>query len=255
LTANGFFRHKHWLMPAPRTDRRVAWITGAAGGLGQELVREFLRQDWHVAAMYHRTPLPEPPGTSLFSVQGDVTDQNTVSAAVKRILERWGRVDLLINNAGHTRDRLCSQLTESEWNSVLDVNLKGAFICARAVLPFMVRERSGQIINISSYAGRVGRAGQSNYAAAKAGLLGLTQSLAAETGSCNVRVNAVLPGILLTGLTDTLSSDQLNCIARENVLGRINQTAEVGRFIAFLATLENVSGQIFQMDSRIAPAL
>ena len=135
----------------------------------------------------------------------------------------------------------------------MDVNLDGAFRCARAVVRPMMRQRDGQILNITSYGGRVGRAGQANYAASKAALFGFTQSLARELGSRNIRVNAVSPGFLRTGLVADLTDDQQAAHAAANTLGRFNDVAEVARFVAFLAGMRNVSGQLFQLDSRITP--
>ncbi|MCL5099423.1 MAG: SDR family NAD(P)-dependent oxidoreductase [Candidatus Omnitrophica bacterium] len=238
-------------MAASKSTARVVWITGAAGGLGRGLVDAFAAQGWAIAAAYHQTTF-EPPTDHVWPVSLDVTVKSQVQSVCDRILARWGRIDLLINNAGLTADRWAGQMSEPDWDRVLSVNLKGAFLCAQSVLPAMLRQREGQIINIASFSGRVGAVGQSNYAAAKAGLLGLTESLARETGPGNIRFNAVLPGILATRMTSKLAPDQLARLISDNVLGRTNTVAEVSRFVCFLATLENVSGQLFQLDSRIA---
>lgn len=231
---------------------RVVLVTGAAGGLGLGLVAEFAAQGWRVAAAHHRAS-PHAETDSLWPIALDVTDRAQSAAVVEQLLARWGRIDVLLNNAGTTADKLLSQMTEDEWDRVLAVNLKGAFLCAQAVARAMCRQRDGHIINLSSFSGQVGARGQANYAAAKAGLIGLTQSLAKELGSRNVRVNAVLPGVLPTPMTAQLGAEQLAAFAAANALGRINDVAEVARCIAFLATLQNVSGQVFQLDSRIAP--
>jgi 3-oxoacyl-[acyl-carrier protein] reductase len=144
-------------------------------------------------------------------------------------------------------------MSDDDWHRVLDVNLKGAFLCAQAALRPMLKQRDGHILNISSFGGRVGRAGQANYAASKAGLIGLTQALAKEAGSRNVRVNAVLPGFLRTRLVGDLTEEQLAAHAASNALGRLNEFAEVARFVTFLAGMRNVSSQVFQLDSRIGP--
>ena len=231
---------------------RVVLITGAAGGLGQRLVAEFAAQGWRVAAAHHHAG-PHTETDSLWPIALDVTDRAQTAAVVEQLLARWGRIDVLLNNAGTIADKLLSQMTEDEWDRVLAVNLKGAFLCAQAVARAMCRQRNGHIINLSSFSGQIGARGQANYAAAKAGLIGLTQSLAKELGSRNVRVNAVLPGVLPTPMTAQLGAEQLAAFAAANALGRINDVAEVARCIAFLATLQNVSGQVFQLDSRIAP--
>lgn len=228
---------------------RVVVITGSSGGLGTALQSEFHQNGWRVVAA-SRSP---STSASDMALRLDVTDRAQVVAVVVEIMARFGRVDAWINNAGVTADGLVSQVRDEDWQRVLDVNLRGAFLCSQAIVPHMIRRRDGHIINISSYGGRAGAAAQSNYAAAKAGLFGLTQSLAKELGSHNVRVNAILPGVLPTNMTAPLSPEQLAAFARANVLGRINDLEEVARFIEFLAGTRNISGQLFQLDSRIAP--
>jgi 3-oxoacyl-[acyl-carrier protein] reductase len=232
--------------------RQVILITGAAGGLGQALVEAFAAADWQVVAGWHQTPISGQPA-NVFPTPLDVTAADSVSAAFAETLARFGRLDALINNAGIARDALVAQMSDEDWQRVLDVNLKGAFLCAQAALRPMLKQRDGHILNISSFGGRVGRAGQANYAASKAGLIGLTQALAKEAGSRNVRVNAVLPGFLRTRLVGDLSEEQLAAHAASNALGRLNEFAEVARFVTFLAGMRNVSGQVFQLDSRIGP--
>lgn len=157
-----------------------------------------------------------------------------------------------MNNAGVTADQPAWQISDADWDRVIAVNLKGAFLCSREVLPVMLRQQDGHIINIASFSARQGTRGQANYAAAKAGLIGLTESLAREVGGDNVRVNAVLPGVMRTGMTARLTEVQLTELASANLLGRLNSIEEVAGFVAFLASLRNVSGQLFQLDSRIS---
>lgn len=195
---------------------------------------------------------PVVHGYEPLAVPLDVSDRASVTSAVNAVMERWGRLDALVNNAGVTADALSWQLSEEDWDRVLAVNLKGSFLCAQAALRPMLRQRDGHIINIGSFSGRAGQRGQANYAAAKAGLIGLTESLAKEVGSRNVRVNAILPGVLPTPMTAKLSETQLADYAAANALGRINSLSEVAQFIVFLAAMRNVSGQVFQLDSRIA---
>ncbi len=232
--------------------RRVAVVTGAAGGLGTGIVAELARQGWSVAAGWHRRE-PGPVTGDVFAVPLDVSNGDSVQLAIDGVVERWGRVDLLVNNAGVVSDALLARMEDPMWDRVLDVNLHGAFRCARAVVRPMMRQREGQILNITSHGGRVGRAGQANYAASKSALFGLTQSLARELGSRNIRVNAVSPGFLQTGLVGELTESQVAAHAAANTLGRLNEIAEVARFVAFLAGMRNVSGQVFQLDSRITP--
>ncbi len=230
---------------------RVALITGASGGLGSALVAEFIAQGWRVAAGFHRENT-HTETDQLWPLRLDVTSRENVEEAIAQVLFGWQRVDLLINNAANTADNLSWQLSDDDWQRVLDVHLKGAFLCSQAVLRPMMKQRDGHILNIASFSARTGNRGQANYAAAKAALLGLTTSLAKEVGSRNVRVNALLPGVLPTSMTASLTPEQLAAFAAANALGRINDLAEVARFAAFLAGTQNISGQFFQLDSRIA---
>lgn len=233
------------------TERRVVLITGANGGLGRALTKEFAT-DWEVVAGM-RTVSAEAASPHLCEIILDVTHPEQIHDGVTEMIKRFGRIDALINNAGVAADGLCSELSDEDWARIIDVNLRGAFLCSKAVARQMMRQRNGHIINISSLGARRGPRGQSNYAAAKAGLVGLTQSLAKELGSRNVRVNAIFPGVMPTSMTEKLTDKQLEAFAEDNALGRINSVAEVARFIVFLAGTQNVSGQVFQLDSRIAP--
>jgi 3-oxoacyl-[acyl-carrier protein] reductase len=243
------------MIPLAKSDSsRVVLITGAAGGLGTALVEAFHADGWCVVAGQHRKAV-EMESERVLALPLDVTDAGSVASAVEQGLARWGRLDVLINNAGIARDGIVPTLDAEDWDRVLDVNLKGAFLCCREVLPRMVQKGRGHVVNIASYGGRVGRAGQSNYAASKAGLLGLTQSLAREYGLHQVQVNTVLPGFLRTPLVGELTEQQLAMHAGSNTLGRLNDLDEVARFVVFLVGMKNVSGQVFQLDSRLAPAL
>ena len=228
----------------------VVLITGAAGGLGTALVDGFHAAGWRVAAACRTHPLASTP-SPVWRFSMDVTQSAAVEARVAEVEARLGQIDLLINNAGIADDALLTRMSVDAWQRVLDVNLRGAFLCARAVLPGMVARRDGQILNIASFGGRVGRAGQANYSASKAGLIGLTVALAKEHGAENIRVNALLPGFLRTQLVGNLNETELAAHAASNTLNRLNSTEEVARFATFLATMRNVSGQVFQLDSRI----
>jgi 3-oxoacyl-[acyl-carrier protein] reductase len=230
-------------------SRRVVLITGAGGGLGRALVAEFASRDWQVVAGVHQAA--EIPNATSLTL--DVTQPGQVEQVITETAQRAGRIDALINNAGLVADNLCTGMSDEDWTRVLDVNLRGTFLCCKAVARQMLRQRDGHIINVSSQAARSALRGRSNYAAAKAGLIGLTQSLAKELGPRNVRVNAIFPGLMPTKMTATLSAEQLSAFATANALGRINSVEEVARFIAFLATTQNISGQVFTLDSRIAP--
>ena len=214
----------------------VALITGGTGDLARSIRAELESQGWIVHAPSHQ--------------QMDVTDK----AQVQRVIGALDRLDLLIHNAGMTRDALLIKMTEVAFNEVLNVHLKGAFLCSQAALKLMVKQRQGHIIHIGSFTALSGPAGQANYAAAKAGLIGLTQSLAAEYGARGIRANCVLPGFLDTKMTRHLLADdaQHQRVLAAHTLGLLNTVQDAARFIAFLPTLPAVSGQVFQLDSRIS---
>jgi len=238
-------------MPDLSPSEPVVLITGASGGLGKALVAEFAEQGWRVVAASRKPPDSE--GNQVWPVALDVTSRQQAESVVEQITKRWQRIDVLINNAGAIADAPVWEMDDQQFEKVLAVNLKGPFICSQMVLRPMLRQRDGHIVNISSFSCRAGARGQANYAAAKAGLFGLTTSLAQEVGSRNIRVNAVLPGVLPTGMTSHLKPEQLEEFANANALKRINSVDEVARFIAFLVTTRNISGQLFQLDSRISP--
>lgn len=177
----------------------------------------------------------------------DVTDADSV----ERFFVGFERINLLINNAGITRDRLLPNMSEDDWDEVLSVNLRGAFRCSRAALKTMFRQRNGHIVNIGSFSAFRPPPGQPGYAASKAGLIGLTQSLAEEVGKRSVRVNCVLPGFLETRMTRRLTPDRVEAVRGEHVLGQFNTAEDAARFVAFLDTMPGVSGQVFQLDSRL----
>ena len=218
--------------PAPISPP-IALITGGAGVLAQAIHAELEAQGWQVHA---------PSRTQM-----DVTDK----AQVQAVMGALPRLDLLIHNAGFLRDASLLKMTESDFNDVLQVHLKGAFLTAQAALKIMVKQRQGHIVTIGSFSALSGPAGQANYAAAKAGLIAMTQSLAAEYGPRNIRVNCVLPGFLETKMSQDLLEKQRPQIEAAHALGRLNTPQEAARFIAFLHTMENVSGQVFQLDSRV----
>ena len=229
---------------------RVVLITGAGGGLGQALTKAFEADGWRVAAAAHRIlPPPRPEPFRGFTVElANAVDVARLFAEVDR---HFGRLDAVIQAGGLAVDGLLAELNPMEWDQCHEVNLRGAFLCARAALPLLIKQGGGHILQIGSFAAR-GAVGQAAYAAAKAGLLGFTTALAREVGGTNVRVNTVLPGVLRTGMTAGLSRDRLAALAKANVLGRLNELEEVARFVAHLVSTRNISGQIFQLDSRIS---
>ena len=181
----------------------------------------------------------------------DVGNSTEVNSMICSVLEQWGSIDVLINNAALTKDKLVLRMTEEDWDEVIRTDLSGPFKCIRAVTQHMREQRNGHIINISSIVGVQGRGGQANYSAAKAGLIGFTKAAAQELGEYNIRVNAVLPGYLRTDMGAEISEALYDHILQESVLGRGGELLETADFIHHLSQMENVSGQIFNLDSRI----
>lgn len=209
-----------------------ALITGGEGDLARHIRAELESAGWDVLA----------PGRA----ELDVLQPKAFFAQIERL-------DLLVNNAGVFRDASLLKMTEEDFDAVLDVNLKGAFLCTQAALKLMSRQREGHIINIGSYSALSGPAGQANYAAAKAGLIALTQSIAKEYGSRNIRANCVLPGFLETKMTRHLIEDAAwkEQLLAQHTLGRLNTPQDAARFIVMLHSMPAISGQVFQLDSRI----
>lgn len=221
-------------MESQAEERPTAIITGGQGDLGKAVRAELEGQGWSVRA----------PGRR----ELDVSDPASVTAFFSDIT----KLDLLVHCAGTLRDRMLANMMDEDFDTVLDVNLKGAFRVSQAALMLMAKRRHGHIVFIGSNSARWGVAGQANYAAAKAGLIGLTHSLAREYGARSVRVNCVLPGLLETKMTAHLTAEVLDGIRAMHALKRFNTCAEVAKFIAFLSgNLPHTSGQIFQLDSRV----
>jgi 3-oxoacyl-[acyl-carrier protein] reductase len=189
-------------------------------------------------------------GRKSLALQADVADAEQVAAMVQRVREGLGEVDILVNNAGITRDTLLLRMGDDKWDEVLNTNLRGAFLCTKAVLPMMLAKRWGRIINISSVVGLIGNAGQANYAAAKAGLIGFTKSLAKELGGRNITVNAVAPGFIVTDMTAALTEERRDFYLSQIALRRFGQPEEVAEVVAFLASeaARYITGQVIVVD-------
>jgi 3-oxoacyl-[acyl-carrier protein] reductase len=182
---------------------------------------------------------------------GDVSQEATAEAVVKGLLDQWGRVDVLVNNAGITRDRLLMRMSAADWDQVIQVDLRSAFLCTKLVLPHLIRQRQGRVINISSVVGVSGNPGQANYAAAKAGLIGFTKAMAREVASRNVTVNALAPGFIDTGgMVDQLSEDAKRQILTRIPMGRFGGAADVAEAVVFLAGRggDYITGQVLTID-------
>ena len=224
---------------------KVAIVTGASGALGSATARLLEELGAQVVLNYNRTPIE---GTH--ALQADVSTSQGAQALVDYAVKELGRLDILVNNAGITRDGLAVRMSEEDWDAVLDTNLKGAFLCTKAALRPMLRQRAGRIVNVTSIAGLVGNAGQANYSSAKAGLIGLTKSLAREVGSRNVTVNAVAPGYIPSAIWDSVPDEAKQAVLRQVPLGRTGTPNEVAATIAFLASDEAayITGQVVAID-------
>lgn len=239
-------------------EGRVAIVTGSSRGIGRAIALELSKRGAVIAVNYagNATAAQETAaaitdgGGRALAVQADVAEQVQVEAMMKQILNEYGRLDILVNNAGITRDNLLPRLRESDWDAVLNVNLKGAYNCAKAVMRPMLKARWGRIINISSVVGLIGNAGQANYAAAKAGLIGFTKSLARELGSRSITVNAVAPGYIMTAMTDGLAEENKSKLLAGVPLNRFGNPEEIASAVAFLAGegAGYITGQVIVVD-------
>ncbi len=237
---------------------QVAIVTGATSGLGRAISLALAREGAAVVVNYARSAekaagLVEEisaQGGRALAVQADVGTAEGAEALVKAALDHFGRVDILVNNAGINRDTLIMRMKESDWDDVLDTNLKGAFLCIKAVSRPMMKARYGRIINIGSVAGLAGNAGQANYSAAKAGLVGLTRAVARELGSRNITVNCIAPGAIDAGMLLELSEEQRSNYLRQIPLERFGRPEDVAAAVVFLAGPGGayITGQTIAVD-------
>lgn len=240
-----------------RLAGRVAMITGANRGLGREIALR-LAADGAVAAVCARDIAAaesvvaeiSATGGRGFAVQLDVTNTSSCEAAVDHVLKECNRIDMLINNAGITKDSLLLRMSEDAWDAVIDTNLKGVYRCSRAVLRPMLKARNGCIVSISSVVGISGNPGQTNYSAAKAGIIGFTKSLAQEVAGRGIRVNAVAPGYVDTDMTQKLSAEQQTALLSRIPLGKTGKPADIAAAVAFLVSDDAayITGQTLVVD-------
>ncbi|KGE71601.1 3-oxoacyl-[acyl-carrier-protein] reductase [Spirochaeta lutea] len=236
---------------------KTAVVTGGSRGIGREIVLSFLHQG---ASIYYLDlqegeylgeyqKLAQEHGAQAFFKEANVADEERVNQVFDEIAKEAGSIDILVNNAGITRDTLIFRMKTEDWKSVLDVNLSSAFYCSRAVSRQMIKQRGGSIINVASIVGVIGNAGQTNYSASKAGLIGLTKSLAREVASRGVRVNAVAPGFIVTPMTDKLNEEQKGALYSQIPLGRLGDPEEVAKVILFLASdlSSYVTGEVLKI--------
>jgi 3-oxoacyl-[acyl-carrier protein] reductase len=234
-------------------DGKVTLVTGGSRGIGAAIARELAAAGARVAVNYQKSAdaAAEIAGeVGGVAVEGDVADPGQAAAVVARAEEELGELDCLVNNAGVTRDGLIARMSDEDWDTVLDTNLRGTFNTCRAVSRKMLRRRAGSIVNLTSVVGIHGNAGQANYAASKAGIIGLTKALARELGTRGVRVNAVAPGYIDTELTGVLPVDVRDAILANTALGRLGEPEDVARAVRFLCSDEAafVTGSVLLVD-------
>jgi len=243
-------------------EDRVALVTGASRGMGRAIALKLAGLGCRVAVNYvaiddqNRLDADNVVETIMgmggeaFSVEADVRDGEAVKAMVQGVVDRWGKVSILVNNAGITRDTLLLRMSEDAWDDVLDVNLRGTYLCSKFALKSMIREGWGRVISIASIAGVIGNAGQTNYAASKGGIIAFTKSLAREVGSRNITANAVAPGFIKTSMTEQLSEEIKNSILSMTSLRRAGEPGDVAELVAFLASdaAGYITGQVIGID-------
>jgi 3-oxoacyl-[acyl-carrier protein] reductase len=241
-----------------RFKDKVAVVTGGAQGIGQAIAETLAQGGANVVVADLQGEKAEATakeiiaitGMQAIAVQVDVADNASAKAMIDRAIAEFGRVDILVNNAGTTRDNLIMRMKEADWDLVLNVNLKGAFNCSKAVIRSMMKQHYGRIINITSVSGLAGQAGQTNYSSSKAGLIGFTKALAKEVGSRNITVNAIAPGFIETVLTDDLPQELKDMALQMTPVGRFGKPQDVANAVAFLASDEVsfITGQVLSVD-------
>lgn len=237
---------------------KVVFITGGTRGIGKQIALTFAQQGYDIAINYRSQNEElenlkkeiEQKNVKCLPVQGDVSKFEDCERFVKEIIEYYGKIDVLVNNAGITKDTLLMRMKKEEFESVIDVNLVGTFNVTKNVISHMIKARSGRIINISSVVGVSGNAGQTNYSASKAGIIGFTKSLAKEVASRNILVNAVAPGFIQTDMTDVLKDDVKENIAKQIPLNRMGSAQDVANVVKFLASEDSsyITGQVINID-------
>ena len=237
---------------------KAAIVTGASRGIGREIALELARQGADVVVNYSGSEERANAvvaeikglGRNAIAFQCNVADSESVANMVKAAIDAFGKIDILINNAGITRDNLLMRMKEEEWDDVININLKGVFLCTKAVTRQMMKQRSGRIINISSIVGVSGNPGQANYVAAKSGVIGLTKTTAKELSSRGITVNAIAPGFITTEMTDKLPDDVKEQMLKHIPLARFGEPADIANVVVFLSSEESryMTGQTLHVD-------
>ena len=237
---------------------KVALITGATRGIGKQIALTLAKEGYDIAINYRKEnedlentkkELAEI-GVEVLAVQGDVSNYEDCERFVKQVIEKFGHIDVLVNNAGITRDSLLIRMKEEDFKQVVDTNLGGTFNVTKNVISYMMKAHSGRLINISSVVGVAGNAGQTNYSASKAGIIGFTKSLAKEVASRNILVNAIAPGFIETDMTGVLKEEIRNEIAKNIPVKRMGSAQEVAKVVKFLASEDSsyITGQVINVD-------
>jgi len=234
-------------------NHKIAVVTGASRGIGKQIARDLIISGAKVA-LISRSEKELNIVSQEFSKLGktiplplDIKNIEDVKNAIKTIIDKWGKIDILVNNAGVTSDNLLIKMKESEWDHVIDINLKGTFNCIKSVIPHMLKKRSGKIINITSVVGISGNAGQSNYCASKAGVIGLTKSIGKEYGVKGINVNAIAPGFIETDMVQDLDSDSF---IKNITLGRKGKPNDISTLVCFLSSNDGdyIANQVIKVD-------
>ncbi|PTK89104.1 3-oxoacyl-[acyl-carrier-protein] reductase [Staphylococcus gallinarum] len=237
---------------------KSALVTGASRGIGRSIALQLADEGYNVAVNYAGSKDKadavveeiKAKGVDSFAIQANVANGDEVKAMIKDVVNQFGSVDVLVNNAGITRDNLLMRMKEQEWDDVIDTNLKGVFNCIQKVTPQMLRQRSGAIINLSSVVGAVGNPGQTNYVATKAGVIGMTKSVARELASRSITVNAVAPGFIVSDMTDALSDELKEQMLDQIPLARFGEDKDIANTVAFLASdkAKYITGQTIHVN-------
>lgn len=239
-------------------DGKVALVTGASRGIGATIAIELAKAGAKVAVNYSGSEERanqvvdeiKALGKEAFAIKANVSDSEAVTNMVKEVISTFGSLDILVNNAGITRDNLLMRMKEEEWDDVVNINLKGVFLCTKAVTRQMMKQRSGKIINIASIVGVSGNPGQANYVAAKAGVIGLTKTTAKELSSRNITVNAIAPGFITTDMTEKLPEEVRTEMLKQIPLARFGETTDISGVVLFLASDNSnyMTGQTLHVD-------
>ncbi|MFQ5559738.1 MAG: 3-oxoacyl-[acyl-carrier-protein] reductase [Nitrospinota bacterium] len=237
-------------------ERRVALVTGAAKGIGRAIAVRLAQENVDLVLTVNRSDIEETveeaerAGSKVFVLKGDVKEYKTAETCIEQCISQFGKIDILVNNAGITKDNILPRMKQEEWDSVLRVNLDGVFNFTKAAAKYMIKQRGGRIINITSVIGETGNPGQANYAASKAGIIGFTKSIAQELGSRGVTVNAVAPGYIVTDMTESVTEKSREKLISLIPLKRLGNPEDVSECVAFLASgkAAYITGQVIHVN-------